>query len=446
MFNLPPHLAHITLKDLLKPPFLPCPQCGNEALGVMAIGNHQYSRRCFMCGVAKRYPLPRLTKKIIYLDQFVISNMAKQLDPNTPKSKQGDHAKFFVDLFETLDRVCKLQLAVCPESPIHEHESVVTGPHFENLRQVYRHLSYEVRFRSPDQVLHHQVITAYQSWLAEAPTKFPGERSVALDGNIDDWTNWLRIDLNYILPGLPKALDATKSARTKHLHGVCSAWQGEPDFSFKAVFENELRGFGEITVNKYLRHLTKFDMALRGELDVSEIAFHPPEVSLMQSLLRLSEANSRNPQDQINVIRVFFESKVFRKVPYVKVWALFWATLARVVRSGMNPEKFPSGSLYNDLEVIAAYSPYCDVMFVDKEMENLTRQGDLGRCLSSGARIFSLRSKEDFLEYLKKLEADASPDHIALTKEVYGPDAGTPFRSLLTWDKKKSESKDASPD
>jgi hypothetical protein len=103
----------------------------------------------------------------------------------------------------------------------------------------------------------------------------------------------------------------------------------------------------------------------------------------------------------------------------------------------MNPENFPTGSIYNDLEVIAAYSPFCDAMFVDREVENLSRQGELGRCLASGANIFSLRSKEAFLSYLKTLEKEASSEHLNLVKDVYGPNAGTPFLNLLTWDKEK---------
>ena len=204
---------------------------------------------------------------------------------------------------------------------------------------------------------------------------------------------------------------------------------------------DELHGFGEITINKYLRYLAKFEQASRGEIPVSEVAFFPPEVSLINALLSPLNSLTESTQNPIALIRSFFQSKIFRKVPYVKVWSLFWATLARVVRSGMNPENYPSGSIYNDLEVIAAYSPYCDAMFVDQEMDNLSRQGDLGKCLASGARIFSLRSKEAFLEYLRQLEKDASLEHIALVKEVYGPDAGTPFIDLLNWDKRKRSKK-----
>lgn len=396
----------------------------------MTIGNHQYSRRCYLCGITKRYPLPRLQKKVIYLDQFVISNMAKQLSPKPKGAREDKHDKFFLELFEVLDRLCKLQLAVCPESALHLHESVVTGPHFEDLREVYSHLSYEVRMSRAEQVLHCQITQAFQAWIDGVPLSWPGERHIALDGSLDDWTNWLRFDLNYVLPGLAPELVAKRNARTKHLHTVCGNWQQMTAFSFKEVFENELRGFGEITINKYLRHLAKFEKAMRGEIPTSEIAIEEPEAKLMRNLVSMAQRVPNKHGGPLEVIRSFFASKVFRKVPYVKIWCLFWATLARVVRD-MNPDHFPSGSLYNDLDVVAAFSPYCDAMFVDNEMENLARQGDLGKCLASGAKIFSLRSKDQFLEYLRGIESTVPQEHLDLVREVYGPDADTPYTTLL---------------
>ena len=425
------------VKEFVSAPYITCPDCGEQKFGVLMIGDHQYSRRCINCWFDKRFPLPKLSKKVIYLDQFVISNMMKQLDPNTPPSQRGHHAGFFQELFQTLDRVCKLQLAVCPESCVHDHESVVTGSHYGNLRRVFRHLSYEVRLHSPDGIFHRQAVKCFEAWLAGSIPEMLGERRMALDGKVDAWTDKIRIDLNYTVPGLAKELSKAVDAKTKHLHGVCSSWQQEPDFSFKSIFENEVRKLGRSVLNQFTRYLGKFERASRGELAVSEIAFPPHEVSLMHSLLRVAENAAENPGLRLEKIAAFFASKAFQKVPYVKVWGLFWATLARVVRSGMKPDNFPTGSIYNDLDVIAAYSPYCDAMFVDLEVESLSRQGDLGRCLATGAKFFSLRSKEAFLDYLKEVERNASSEHLALVKDVYGSSAGTPFLSLLTWDKNK---------
>jgi len=75
------------------------------------ICDRHYVRRCIKCWFDQSFPLPALNKRIIYLDQFVISNMMKELDPSN-KNTNG----FYRSLFERLDRLSKLQLLVCPES------------------------------------------------------------------------------------------------------------------------------------------------------------------------------------------------------------------------------------------------------------------------------------------------------------------------------------------
>lgn len=83
-------------------------------------------------------------KKVIYLDQFAISEMAKAID-----TRSKAHARvnpFWQQVFEALERVCKLQLVVCPWSPVHRDESLVSKM-FEPLKRMYEHLGNGVGFR-----------------------------------------------------------------------------------------------------------------------------------------------------------------------------------------------------------------------------------------------------------------------------------------------------------
>ena len=77
-------------------------------------------------------------KKVVYLDQFVISEIVNAIDP--PRVDP-----FWRQVFEALERVSKLQLVVCPWSPIHRDESLLSG-RFERLQQMYEHLANGVRF------------------------------------------------------------------------------------------------------------------------------------------------------------------------------------------------------------------------------------------------------------------------------------------------------------
>jgi hypothetical protein len=104
-------------------------------------------------------PLPLLTKRVIYLDQFVISNMMKELDP-----KHDAQRGLYYDLFASLDRVSKLQLIVCPESPLQDHGSVV-DPRYEKIRAVFRQLSNGVSFRDPTTILRADIMSAFDNWM-----------------------------------------------------------------------------------------------------------------------------------------------------------------------------------------------------------------------------------------------------------------------------------------
>ena len=62
-------------------PRRPCPRCGQVALGTLSITNNVHTRRCANCFRDEAEPLPPLAKKMIYVDQMVLSGIAKELDP-----------------------------------------------------------------------------------------------------------------------------------------------------------------------------------------------------------------------------------------------------------------------------------------------------------------------------------------------------------------------------
>jgi hypothetical protein len=66
---------------------------------------------------------PPHLKKVIYIDQFAISDMMKAIDAKARGHNRVD--PFWLRLFEALERVGKLRLAVCPSSPIHSEESLL---------------------------------------------------------------------------------------------------------------------------------------------------------------------------------------------------------------------------------------------------------------------------------------------------------------------------------
>ena len=94
--------------------------------------------------------------------------------------------------------------------------------------------------------------------------------------------------------------------------------------------------------------------------------------------------------------------------------------LAGQVKAGR--KKGVTAGFMNDVEAIAAYAPLVDAMFIDKECALLLTQGRPGKELDFRARIFSLTNREEFLDYLRGLEAQADAEVHRYAEIIYGLD------------------------
>jgi hypothetical protein len=106
------------------------------------------------------------------------------------------------------------------------------------------------------------------------------------------------------------------------------------------------------------------------------------------------------------------------EMPFGRILAYMFAALAGQVRAGR--KKGVSPGFMNDVEAIAAYAPFVDAMFLDKECALLLTQGRPGKELEFRARIFSLTNRHDFINYLSELEAKATEDIRGYAKIIYG--------------------------
>jgi hypothetical protein len=183
------------------------------------ICDRHYVRRCKGCRYDQSIPLPLLKKRIIYLDQFVISNIMKALDPGRSQAATGESIEFFLTLFKMLDRLSKLQLIVCPHSPIHDFESIVDS-RYEKLRAVFRHLSNGIGFRDAEAIVHAQIMEAFDAWLGDKPYQNQVSGNFALMGNPNVWQDRYRIELNYRLPGIANELRTARLVTTAGLQEV----------------------------------------------------------------------------------------------------------------------------------------------------------------------------------------------------------------------------------
>ncbi len=146
----------------IQPPYLACTNCGTEnAFGVLIIG-WGYTRRCRECWHTDRFDLPEIRKTVIYLDQLAISEMMKAL--TRPCRAPGRVDASWLELFERLDVLSKLQLIVCPDSDTHCDESA-GAPNPEALRRMYELLSHGISFDSHVRIRDEQLIEHLKAWL-----------------------------------------------------------------------------------------------------------------------------------------------------------------------------------------------------------------------------------------------------------------------------------------
>jgi hypothetical protein len=382
----------------------------------MILDRH-YVRRCTNCWFDQSLPLPPLKKHVIYLDQFVISNMMKELDPAN-KQEPG----FYRGLFEKLDRLSRLQLIVCPHSPIQDNESVV-DTRYEKIRTVFRQLSQGISFRDPETLFHADIVHAFRSWLTGKPRESGVDRRFALTKNPDVWQSEYRIDLNFTMPGLAQELREAHTLVTKRLHQTCEQWRIEENFDFAEVFNNELGGTGRAILQRYARYAAHFAAVSSGEAPFdNEVCFAPGEATLVSRMMSQLPSGLPTWNQRFQRIQDFFVSDHFRSIPAVRIGALFWATIAREINSGRRPDRFPTAAMFNDIDIVSNYSPFCDAMFVDKEISHLSKQRELREELAGSAHLFSLRKNEKaaFLDFLDQIELNASAGHLQKVEEVYG--------------------------
>lgn len=72
----------ITRRDFISGPYKQCPSQACLVEGAFGVfmnieGSRGYMRECIQCGHTESYALPQIKKKVLYLDQFVISNLVK---------------------------------------------------------------------------------------------------------------------------------------------------------------------------------------------------------------------------------------------------------------------------------------------------------------------------------------------------------------------------------
>ena len=417
-------------RDMILPPFVACPKCGGQEFGVHLIDGDRYLRRCRSCWHKQFLPLPQLRKKIIYLDQFVVSNLMKLDNPGLQRGDRLVKETFWVDLRDLLMQLRKMQLICCPNSGSHEVESRISQFNDE-LKQTYEALSGAIHFYSFHEIGSHQIGELAVAWSENREPQFDFDPRGALTKDPHEWSERFYITFGNSPFVVPAELQQSRREVESHISWLFrDVWAKEKQ-TFKYWYDLERRG--------YQGYLCKAVMKSREERARVILAFRPgvppsledaarmmysPEEALHESLRHIMQfprdGGLRSLDERNKLEKSFGDANRISEAPFVKLQALMYASLAMRAASGQ--KELPNEGTATDIETVAHLLPYCDAMLMDNGCRSLLLDVPKELRPADVAKVFSPNIREEFMTYLRSIRDSATPEHLAALREVYGED------------------------
>ena len=414
----------------VKPPFEECPKCARNTYGVLMVHSRDYTRRCreHECWHTVTYPLPRLKKKVIYLDQHIISDMMKALHPSDPaRAKRAAYAR---RVFEALDRAVRLQVVICPDSRIHAKESMVT-PNFRDLERMYEQFSCKVSFPEVWDIKIAQVEEHARNWHRGEPQR-PSDLGVqdVIDDDVHGWNDNMMIGVGY--DPTPSTIQLVRARRDRIEATLTPAYQewAKVGGSFDDYVEDMVRAFPRGVLKEFAAHLERLPDLMAGRIGPDP---EGPDEPLCMEFLNaiageLQGEGMERREAQARALE-YFRNGDHSAVPFVHIESLICAALGWQFARGGRRKKLGRGTT-NDLSAIMHFLPYCDAMYIDNEMRNLLSDRRVVQRLKYGAFVFSRETCDQFIAYVEGLVASAPAEHLALVRRVYGENCGQPYTDM----------------
>jgi hypothetical protein len=410
-------------------PYITCPKGHVAAYGVLSIGGNWYTRRCRECWHTDDYPLPPLKKQVIYIDQFAISNMMKALNDEMEsheRAKKDPLYTFWLELFDVLERLSKLQLIVCPDSSAHRNESLMV-PYFDALKRMYEQLSHGVTFMDSAYVADRQVNMALLAWLKGEEPVHDRDVERVTNGSVNSWQDRLLISVDMKWPeDIVDGIRTFRDSVAEQLADVLKHYQAGPK-DFEYWFDRERQAGGNGVLGAAVKYRERLEeMFKSGDVDFMKL-YSSRGLDTFQMIEQVLKYRGMEPKIIYAKIQEFVYSEAFKNTPANRLSALLWAAIAYQAANGRT--KINKG-MSNDIDTVATLLPYCDAMLVDRELAGLLKTIPAKYSLGYDTRILSLANRDEILDYLRSIEAKADPEVIAAVKAVYGDEWLTPFRTM----------------
>jgi hypothetical protein len=416
------------LRDFISPPWKTCPVCGKDKFGVGLISGSRLMRRCRDCWHKQDYELPTLRKKIIYLDQFVISNLMKLKNPATKGHATVAADQFWGELHALLFQLRQLQMICCPDSGSHVQESR-TSPFNAELKKTYEALSGGITFAAFDSIKANQICELALAWSEGREPAFDFDPTGILSKDPNEWNERF-----YIVVGNNPFISEARLRQVRtELHAFIArlfrdVWAKEKH-NFNYWYELERTGFQEHLRNALAKHqrdrveaALSFKPGAEPSLDMLDKMLPSPAEGIIASIDDVTrfprKGGMRSPEEQAKLSEGFFLRNRIADAPFVKLQALMFAAIA--MRAAQGQKEPPNEGTATDIDTVAHLLPYCDAMFMDNGCRSLLLDVPTALRPTETAKVFSLKVKSQFLDYLRSIRDGISDEHVQAIREVYG--------------------------
>lgn len=406
-------------------PYKKCPKCNQEKFGILMILEQSYTRRCCSCFYpggyepAEQFDLPKLDKKIVYLDQFAISEMAKV-------KKDPSQRKDWLELYNLIDGLVLDQVIVCPDSHYHEQESRLSVSLNKDLKDFYEQMSRGITFSNPHDIESSQVYKALKKFVGEDKTETYdfSDGNGAFNNNPNSWQDKIHIRVN--LGEDPNEIKRLRLSKEKYLEIMKEHFQGLPNRS-KFDFFEEVKVWQVARANAisqlYYNYIKEYiEMCFRIKpFDPMWFLNSPVITELAEQILYFFEGRGVTDKiEQLKRMREFLYSDYFYNIPHVLIGSLFNAGISRKFVYGTRKE--PKSGDYYDIQIIEHLLPYCDAMLIDNETRAILTEEPINTELKKRFKtlLFSISKRDEFIGFLRELQNQMSPEIREAVIEVYG--------------------------
>ncbi len=296
----------------------------------------------------------------------------------------------WVHLHDQLRRAVATEALCCPSSSLIEDEAELS-PNSDQIEKIIRlsGLFGDLEFIPQSLIIEKQLLRALKRFLAGEPPiqDIPESRQEAFSKDPNHWLPAFSLNVSIGTPlEWVKARQRTKTESRDGLERVCRVYS-EQGRRFEEIREIEARGFGKEAINIGIRAL-KIRLGLETPdlfSDSFSLLDRTPFVNIFFYLLR--ELNLSYDKTFSKTVEFFLSDHV-KLIPFVNIQASLVAGIAMICR-GPKPRPIAPSDSY-DINHIATYLPYVDILVVDKFFATLCTQSNIRLGEKYGCQIRKL--------------------------------------------------------